>query len=129
MGLFQTLKSYREMHKATKELAKSHKRPSLREGMQQATAMMQSVGGQQALTEHLEANGRPAEATIKSLQATGGMINNMPVLQMELSLPGGFGEDVTHTQAVSPALLGQLQPGATVSVLVDPQDSSKLVLK
>lgn len=40
---------------------------------------------------------------------------------------GGQGQ-VTHTQVVSPAIIGQLQPGAQVPVEVDPNDHSQLLI-
>ena len=41
---------------------------------------------------------------------------------------GGSQSTVTHTQVVSPAVIGQLQPGAQVPVKVDPNDHSQLMI-
>jgi hypothetical protein len=50
-------------------------------------------------------------------------------LRFELTVDvSGFTSEQTHTQVVSPAVLGQLQPGATVPCKVDPGDHSKLML-
>jgi hypothetical protein len=49
---------------------------------------------------------------------------------MEIDLTvdvNGFTSDVTHTEAVSPAILPRLVPGGTITVKVDPQDHSKLI--
>ena len=40
----------------------------------------------------------------------------------------GQTSDVSHVQVVSPAVIGQLQPGATVPCRVDPSDHSKLMI-
>jgi hypothetical protein len=40
----------------------------------------------------------------------------------------GTVSDVTHTQVVSPAIIGQLQPGAQVPVKVDPNDHTQLMI-
>lgn len=37
----------------------------------------------------------------------------------------GNQSNVTHTQVVSPAIIGQLQPGASAPVKVDPNDHSQ----
>jgi len=48
---------------------------------------------------------------------------------MELTVNvNGTESQVTHTQVVSPALIGQLQPGASVPVKVDPNDHSQLMI-
>ncbi|HWP33539.1 MAG TPA: hypothetical protein VNL97_07305 [Solirubrobacterales bacterium] len=39
----------------------------------------------------------------------------------------GSQSSVTHIQVVSPALIGQLQPGAQVPVKVDPNDHTQLM--
>jgi len=63
------------------------------------------------------------------LQATGKQVNMQPKLQFELTVDvGGSQSSVTHTQVVSPALIGQLQPGAQVPVKVDPSDHSQLLI-
>lgn len=52
-----------------------------------------------------------------------------PELQFQLSVDvNGATSDVTHTQVVSPAVIGQLQPGAQVPVKVDPDDHSQLMI-
>jgi hypothetical protein len=122
MGMFKDLKG---LQKASK----GNTRPGLREGLRQANEAVQQVQGQQELAEHLGTNGIDGEATIKELRATGRQINLEPELELDLSVAaGGFTSDVTHVQPVSPALLGQLQPGATIAVKVDPEDHTKLIL-
>ena len=61
--------------------------------------------------------------------ATGKQVNMQPELQFQLTVDvNGSQSEVTHTQVVSPAVIGQLQPGANVPVKVDPNDHSKLMI-
>lgn len=100
-----------------------------KDGLAQANQMVQQLQADQALAEELATSGVAGQATIKSQAFTGAEVNMMPVIKFELSVDvNGFKSDVTHTQPVSPALLGQLQPGATVSCKVDPNDHSRLIL-
>jgi len=128
MGMF---KDMRDLHKMGKEETK--KRGGMfkmtKDGLAQANQTMQQYQSDQVLAQNLAASGVDGTATIKSLVATGREINLQPELQFELTVDvNGFTSDVTHTQPVSPAMLGQLQPGATVPCKVDPSDHSKLML-
>jgi hypothetical protein len=67
-------------------------------------------------------------ATVKQLRATGRTFNEWPEMEIDLTVDvNGFTNDVTHTEAVSPAILPRLVPGGTITVKVDPQDHSKLI--
>jgi hypothetical protein len=128
MGMF---KDMRDLHKMGKEETK--KRGGMfkmtKDGLAQANEMMQQYQGDQVLAQNLAASGVDGQATIKSLVATGKEINLQPELQFELTVDvNGFTSDITHTQVISPAMLGQLQPGATVPCKVDPNDHSKLMI-
>ena len=128
MGMF---KDMRDLHKMGKEETK--KRGGMfkmtKDGLAQANETMQQFQASQELSQDLVANGVPGTATIHSLVATGKEINLQPELTFQLTVDvNGFKSDVTHTQVVSPALLGQLQPGATVACKVDPNDHSKLMI-
>lgn len=122
MGMF---KDIREMQKT----AKQYERPKLRDGVKQASEMIEQAQAQQQLAQHLAENGADGQAMIRALEATGTYINQMPEMRLELSVDvNGFESDVTHVQPISPAVLPQLQPGATVACRVDPGDHSKLVI-
>ena len=128
MGMFKDL---RDLHKMGKEETK--KRGGMfkmtKDGLAQANQAMQQFQFDQALAQNLAMSGVPATATIRSMEATGTEINMQPELRFELTVSvNGFTSDVTHTQVMSPAWLGQLQPGATVPCKVDPNDHSKLML-
>ena len=63
------------------------------------------------------------------MQATGATINMQPELLFQLTLDiGGSQSEVAHKQVVSPAVIGQLQPGAQIPVKVDPNDHSALMI-
>ena len=122
MGMF---KDMRDMQK----MSKQYERPKLRDAVKQGKEALQQVQSDQALAERLANEGVDATATINQLQATGKQVNYQPELQMELTVNvNGTESQVTHTQVVSPALIGQLQPGASVPVKVDPNDHSQLMI-
>jgi hypothetical protein len=128
MGMF---KDMRDLHKMGKEETK--KRGGMfkmtKDGLAQANQAMQQLQANQALAETLATDGVDGQATIRSMAATGAEINLMPEIRFELTVDvSGFQTDVTHTQPVSPAWLGRLQPGATVPCKVDRNDNSKLLL-
>ncbi len=128
MGMF---KDMRDLSKAGKQ-AKKERGGSLKmmkDGLAQANQTVQQVQADQELAEKLANEGVDATATIVQMQATGKQVNMQPELQLELTLDvGGSQSSVTHTQVVSPAVIGQLQPGAQVPVKVDPNDHSQLMI-
>jgi hypothetical protein len=122
MGMF---KDMRDLHK----MSKQYERPTMRDALKQGKEAVQQVQSDQALAERLANEGVDATATINQLQATGKQVNYQPELQMDLTVDvNGQQSQVSHTQVVSPALIGQLQPGATVPVKVDPSDHSQLMI-
>lgn len=128
MGMFKDL---RDLHKAGKEETKRSGGmfKMAKDGLAQANEAVQQVQADRALAEDLASRGVDGKATIRSLVATGKEINLQPELRFELTVDvNGYTSDVIHTQAVSPAMLGQLQPGATVACKVDPSDHSKLMI-
>jgi hypothetical protein len=127
MGMF---KDMRDLSKAGKEMKKERggSLKMMKDGLAQANEMVQGVQADQELAERLANEGVDGTATIVSMQATGANINMQPELQFQLTVDvGGSQSTVTHTQVVSPAVIGQLQPGAQVPVKVDPNDHSQLM--
>jgi len=111
------------------KMSKQYERPKMRDALKQGKEAMQQVQSDQALAERLANEGVDATVTVNQLQATGRQVNYQPELQMELTVNvNGQETQVTHTQVVSPALIGQLQPGATVPAKVDPNDHSQLII-
>ena len=128
MGMF---KDMRDLSKAGKEMKKERggSLKMMKDGLAQANEMVQGVQADQELAERLANEGVDGTATIVSMQATGANINMQPELQFQLTVDvGGSQSTVTHTQVVSPAVIGQLQPGAQIPVKVDPNDHSQLMI-
>jgi hypothetical protein len=127
MGMF---KDMRDLSKTGKQMKKERggSLKMMKDGLAQANQMVQGVQADQELAERLANEGVDGTATIVSMQATGANINMQPELQFQLTVDvGGSQSTVTHTQVVSPAVIGQLQPGAQVPVKVDPNDHSQLM--
>lgn len=128
MGMF---KDMRDLNKAGKQMKKERggSLKMMKDGLAQANEMVQGVQADQELAERLANDGVDGTATIISMVATGATINMQPQLQFQMSVDvGGSVSTVTHVQAVSPAIIGQLQPGAQVPVRVDPSDHSQLMI-
>jgi hypothetical protein len=122
MGMF---KDMRDLHK----MSKQYERPKMRDALKQSKEALQQVQADQATATRLANEGVDATATVNMLQATGKNVNYQPEIQFDLTVNvNGHESRVNHTQVVSPAMLGQLQPGATVPVKVDPNDTSQLVI-
>ena len=128
MGMF---KDMRDLTKAGNQMKKERggSLKMMKDGLAQANQMVQGVQADQELAERLANEGVDGTATIVSMQATGANINMQPELQFQLTVDvGGSQSTVTHTQVVSPAVIGQLQPGAQVPVKVDPNDHTQLMI-
>ena len=128
MGMF---KDMRDLSKTGKQMRKERggSLKMMKDGLAQANQMVQGVQADQELAERLANEGVDGTATIVSMQATGANINMQPELQFQMTVDvGGSQSTVTHTQVVSPAVIGQLQPGAQVPVKVDPNDHSQLMI-
>jgi len=128
MGMFKDL---RDLNKAGKEMKKERggSFKMMKDGLAQANEMLQDVQADQALAEKLANEGVDGTATIQQMVATGKTVNMQPELQFQMTVDvNGTTSDVTHTQVVSPAIIGQLQPGAQVPVKVDPNDHTQLMI-
>lgn len=128
MGMFKDL---RDLTKAGNEQVKKSGGmfKMTKDGLAQGNQMLQQMQANQALAEGLANDGVDGQATINSLAATGKEINLQPELRFELTVNvNGHTSEVSHTQVISPAMLGQLQPGVTVACKVDRSDHSKLLI-
>lgn len=128
MGMF---KDMRDLSKTGKQMKKERggSFQMMKDGLAQANEAMQQVQSDQALAERLANEGVDGTATIVQMVATGKNVNMQPELQFQLTVDvNGSQSNVTHTQVISPAIIGQLQPGAQVPVKVDPNDHSQLMI-
>jgi len=128
MGMFKDMRDLSKAgKKAKKEQGGSFK--MMKDGLAQANQAVQQVQADQELAEKLANDGVDGTATIVQMVATGKQVNMQPELQFQLTVDvNGNQSEVTHTQVVSPAVIGQLQPGAQVPVRVDPSDHSQLMI-
>jgi hypothetical protein len=127
MGMF---KDMRDLSKTGKEMKKERggSFKMMKDGLAQANQAVQQVQTDQALAERLANEGVDGTATIVQMVATGKTVNMQPELQFQMTVEvNGSSSSVTHTQVISPALIGQLQPGAQVPIKVDPNDHTQLM--
>jgi hypothetical protein len=128
MGMF---KDMRDLSKAGKQMKKERggSLQMMKDGLAQANQAVQQVQADQELAERLANEGVDGTATIEQMVATGKTVNMQPELQFQMTVDvNGSQSQVSHTQVVSPAIIGQLQPGAQVPVKVDPNDHSQLLI-
>lgn len=128
MGMF---KDMRDLHKTGKQMTKDRggSFKMMKDGLAQANEAVQQVQADQELAERLANEGVDGTATIVQMQATGKTVNMQPELLFQMTVDvNGSQSQVSHTQVVSPAIIGQLQPGAQVPVKVDPNDHSQLMI-
>ena len=92
---------------------------------QQGAEMAQMAQGTGAYATGLAGN-----ATVNSISDTGMMVNNAPVMEMDLTVnvPGRQPYSVKHRQLVALSAIPNFQPGKMFPVHVDHQDPTKLVL-
>ena len=122
MGMFKDL---RDLRKASKQ----YERPGLRDSLRQANETMQAFQAGQEEAAAIAMTGVMGTATVRAMRDTGTLVNNMHVLELDLTVEAnGFASEVTHSEPISPVLLGRLQPGAEIAVKVDPNDHSRLIL-
>jgi hypothetical protein len=127
MGLF---KAYRDTMKEVREIDKNWDPAAQRkEGMARMAAAQDQMA-EMTRQANLQATGVTCAATVTAIRETGTMINMQPVAEIELTvLPDGLPPyPVTIHQTVSQFNIPQLQPGASLSVKVDPNDPSSVFI-
>lgn len=85
--------------------------------------------GQQAAW--LRMNGVPAQGTVRGFQSSGMMINNVPLMdvQVEVRLPNAAPYAATFRQLMTAELASQLTLGAVVPLRVHPQKPTEIILE
>jgi hypothetical protein len=95
---------------------------------QQQGAQLQATAGMPGAATY--ASGIAGNATVNGLSDTGTMVNNAPVMELDLTVtvPGRDPYQVKHRQLVAFAAMGNFQPGSSFPVHVDQQDPAKIVI-
>ena len=126
--------------KDLKRKADAQPKVSMMDGIKMANQAMDQVpvwqqqgamaGGLTAGVSNTYASGIAGTATVNSLSETGTMLNNAPVMEIDLTVqvPGREPYNVKHRQLVAYAAMGNFQPGKTFPVHVDQQDPTKIVI-
>lgn len=132
MGMFKDIRS---MQKTAKEMVPPEHRGvaggfrALKDTAAMGAQMMNNLQEANANAERLRATGKPGTAVITSVAQTGTFINENPQVQLGLTVTVDGNTYPAQTAAVIPMIqIPQVQPGATVAVLVDPADPSVLML-
>ena len=134
---FKVLKS--DELKELKRKADAQPKVSMMEGIKMANQAMDQVPvwQQQGAEMMAMANGAGAyatglagNATVTAISDTGTMVNNAPVMELDLTVnvPGREPYQVKHRQLVAFAAMGNFQPGKVFPVHVDQQDPTKIVI-
>jgi hypothetical protein len=78
----------------------------------------------------VDAVGTAGQAQIVSLSEGGPYVNQRPTitLALDVTLPGRAPYRAEARQQVGRLVIGQLEPGATIPVRVDPDDESKVTV-
>ena len=132
MGMFKDIRS---MQKTAKDMVPPEHRGiaggfrALKDTAAMGAQMMGSLQEQSAQAAQLRATGKPGTAVVTSIAQTGVMINDMPPVHLGLNVTVDGNTYPAQTDAdVSIVQIPQVQPGATVAVLVDPTNPSVLML-
>jgi hypothetical protein len=134
---FKVLKS--DELKELKRKADAQPKVSMLEGVKMANQAMDQVPvWQQQGAEMMQmasaggayGTGLAGNATVTAISDTGTMVNNAPVMELDLtvSVPGRDPYQVKHRQLVALSAIPNFQPGKTFPVHVDQQDPTKLVI-
>lgn len=120
MGFF---KDIRKLQKQAKEIDRTFdpgaQMAQSLQAMQAASAVME----QQTAAARLAVEGEPAAAQVNLARETGQMLNNQPIVELNLLvfLEGRPPYPVTAQQIVPLAQVGRLIPGSRLAVKVDPK--------
>ena len=147
MGMFKDMKGAFDVIrsdelKEMKKKADAQPKSSMMDGVKMANQAMDSAQGMQAglnqsgLASNPMANvatmagGLMGTATVTALTETGTVMNNAPVVELDLQVTVGGGEPypVKHRQLIAYSAMANFQPGKSFSVRVDQNDPTKLII-
>lgn len=147
MGMFRDMKDAfgvirSDELKELKKKADAQPKVSMMDGVKLANQAMDSAQEMQAAMGHsglsadpmanmaTMAGGLMGTATVTALTETGTMMNNAPVVELDLQVTVGGGEPypVKHRQLIAHSALPSFQPGKSFSVRVDQNDPTKLII-
>jgi hypothetical protein len=136
MGMFKDL---RKIMRIGKQLEKEQFGASSPLGMMRqmgqtvatASDAVQDVEAQHARAQRLQSGGIEGTATIRGMRDTGTVVNTIPVIEfdLEVRLEGRQPYSVTSRQVIPHAALNRFQLGSEVSVKVDPEDRTSLLVQ
>ena len=125
MGFFKDINTLKKQgEEMRKNMDVGSRMAQARASMANAQAMM----AEQTAAANVMATGLDATATVVAVRPSRGMVNFQPIMALDLTVmpPGGAPYPVTVSQAVAPNLVGQLAPGASLRVKIDPQNPQTL---
>ena len=123
MGFF---KSLNDLQKQSKEINKNWDVGAQLADAQTQMANANALMAQQTAAANAATSGIEATATVAAVRQGGGMVNYQPIVEIDLTVmaPGSPPYPLTVEQVVPQTQLAMLQPGASLKVKVDPNDSS-----
>jgi hypothetical protein len=119
-----------KINKAAGEIGKTwDPAAQMRRGMAQMQVAQQALA-QQTSAFTLSETGERAEAQVLAARDTGTQLNLQPMFELDLLVtrPGLPPYPVTIRQVVALAQIGQVTPGATLPVVIDPADPQHILL-
>jgi hypothetical protein len=131
---FKVLKS--DELKELKRKADAQPKVSMMEGIRMANEAMDQVPMWQEQAAQMQgmagtyANGLAGNATVTAINDTGTLVNNAPVMELDLmvTVSGREPYPVKHRQLVALSAIPNFQPGKMFPVHVDQNDPNRIVI-
>jgi hypothetical protein len=122
--------------KELKRQADAQPKTSMMDGVRMANEAMKQVPVWQEQAAQMQAGvgayatGLAGNAMVTAISDTGTLVNNAPVMELDLTVtvPGREPYSVKHRQLVALSAIPNFQPGRSFPVHVDQHDPSKLVI-
>jgi hypothetical protein len=132
MGMFKDIRS---MQKTAKDMVPPEHRGiaggfrALKDTAAMGAQMMNNLQTANETAARLRTTGKPGTAVVTSVQQTGTYVNKNPQVHLALQVTVDGATYPAETDAIIPMIqIPQVQPGATIAVLVDPADPNLLML-